>query len=42
MTRIIGEPDGATLLDPDEMEGLKFKAIKTRGQRLCRKVSNLA
>lgn len=32
MTRIIGEPDGATLLDPDEMEGLKFKAIKTRGQ----------
>lgn len=26
------EPDGATPLDPDEMAGLKFKHITTRGQ----------
>jgi|GEM_PF-1866132 len=25
-------PDGATPLDPDEMEGLKFKHVTTRGQ----------
>lgn len=32
MSGIIGEPDGATPLDPDELEGLKFKHIKTRGE----------
>ena len=26
------EPDGATLLDPDEREGLKFKHVTTRGE----------
>ncbi|QIK41057.1 mobile mystery protein B [Pontivivens nitratireducens] len=26
------EPDGATPLDPDEMEGLRFKHISTRGE----------
>ena len=26
------EPPGATLLDPDEMEGLKFKHVTTRGE----------
>ena len=25
-------PDGATPLDPDEMEGLKFKHVTTRGE----------
>jgi len=25
-------PEGATPLDPDELEGLKFKHITTRGQ----------
>lgn len=25
-------PDGATLLDPDELEGLRFKHIETRGE----------
>jgi hypothetical protein len=25
-------PDGATPLDPDELEGLKFKHVATRGQ----------
>ena len=29
---IFQEPDGATPLDPDEMEGLKFKHITTRGE----------
>jgi hypothetical protein len=29
---IAAEPTGATPLDPDEMEGLKFKRITTRGQ----------
>lgn len=28
----LGEPDGATPLDPDEMEGLKFAHITTRGE----------
>ena len=32
MSGIVGEPDGATPLDPDELEGLKFKHIKTRGE----------
>lgn len=32
MTSIIEDPDGATPLDPDELEGLKFKHITTRGQ----------
>ncbi|MFQ3247718.1 MAG: Fic-DOC domain mobile mystery protein B [Arenicella sp.] len=32
MNSIIEEPDGATPLDPDELEGLKFKHITTRGQ----------
>lgn len=26
------EPDGATALDPDEITGLKFKHISTRGE----------
>ena len=26
------EPDGATLLDPDEMQGLKFPHVTTRGE----------
>jgi fido (protein-threonine AMPylation protein) len=25
-------PDGATPLDPDEMEGLRFKHVSTRGE----------
>ena len=29
---IFEEPNGATPLDPDEMEGLKFKHITTRGE----------
>ena len=29
---IVGEPDGATPLDPGEMEGLLFKHITTRGE----------
>lgn len=32
MSDIFKEPDGATPLDPDEMEGLRFKHIQTRGQ----------
>jgi len=32
MSNIFKEPDGATPLDPDEMEGLRFKHIQTRGQ----------
>lgn len=32
MSEIVGEPDGATPLDPDEMEGLIFSHIQTRGQ----------
>ena len=28
----IGYPVGATRLDPDELEGLKFKHVTTRGQ----------
>jgi len=32
MSGIVGEPDGATPLDPDELEGLKFKHVKTRGE----------
>lgn len=32
MTSIVGETDGATPLDPDELEGLKFKHITTRGE----------
>lgn len=32
MNPIVGEPDGATPLDPDELEGLKFKHVKTRGE----------
>ena len=32
MREIVGEPDGATPLDPDEMEGLLFSHIQTRGQ----------
>lgn len=26
------EPDGATLLDPDELAGLKFRHVTTRGE----------
>ncbi|RLB98277.1 MAG: cell filamentation protein Fic, partial [Deltaproteobacteria bacterium] len=29
MSEITGEPDGATPLDPDEMEGLIFKHVTT-------------
>ena len=32
MSGIIGEPDGATPLDPDELEGLRFDHITTRGE----------
>lgn len=32
MTGIGEEPDGATPLDPDELEGLKFRHITTRGE----------
>ena len=32
MTDVMDYPDGATPLDPDEMEGLKFKHISTRGE----------
>lgn len=32
MSGIGDEPEGATPLDPDELEGLKFKHITTRGQ----------
>ena len=32
MSEITGEPDGATPLDPDEMEGLIFKHVTTRGE----------
>ena len=32
MSKIVGEPDGATPLDPDEMGGLIFKHIQVRGQ----------
>lgn len=32
MTVVMEYPEGATPLDPDEMEGLKFKHITTRGE----------
>ena len=32
MTTIADEPEGATPLDPDEMDGLKFRHITTRDQ----------
>ena len=32
MSKIVGAPDGATPLDPDEMAGLRYKHIQTRGQ----------
>ena len=32
MSGIVGEPDGATPLDPDELDGLKHKHVKTRGE----------
>jgi len=32
MTGIMKYPEGATPLDPDEMEGLRFKHISTRGE----------
>ncbi len=32
MTAVTDEPEGTTRLDPDEIEGLKFKHITTRGQ----------
>lgn len=32
MSLLVGEPDGATPLEPEEMEGLKFKHVATRGQ----------
>lgn len=30
--KIVGEPDGATPLEPEELEGLKHKQVSTRGQ----------
>ena len=32
MNNLFAEPDGATCLDPDEMEGLLFQHVQTRGQ----------
>lgn len=32
MTAIGEEPDGATPLDPDELDGLKFRHVTTRGE----------
>lgn len=32
MSGVIGEPDGATPLDPDELDGLKYKHIQTRNE----------
>lgn len=32
MTVVLDHPDGATPLDPDEMEGLRFKHITTGGE----------
>lgn len=32
MTVVLAYPDGATPLDPDEMEGLKHKHVTTRGE----------
>jgi Fic-DOC domain mobile mystery protein B len=32
MNKIINEPEGATPLDPDEMEGLRYSHITTRGE----------
>lgn len=32
MSDIADEPDGATPLDPDEREGLKFRHVTTRGE----------
>lgn len=32
MTVVMEYPEGATPLDPDEMEGLKFKHVTTRGE----------
>ena len=29
---VMDDPDGATPLDPDELEGLKFPHIETRGE----------
>jgi len=30
--KVVGEPDGSTPLDPDEMAGLRFKHVATRGE----------
>ena len=32
MNKLVGEPDGATPLEPEEMEGLLHKHVTTRGQ----------
>jgi Fic-DOC domain mobile mystery protein B len=32
MSLILDEPEGATPLDPDEMDGLKFRHVTTRGE----------
>ena len=32
MNEIVGDPDGATPLDPDEMAGLLYAHVQTRGQ----------
>ena len=31
-TNLVDYPDGATSLDPDELDGLKFKHVSTRGE----------
>ena len=31
-TNLVDYPDGATPLDPDELDGLKFKHVSTRGE----------
>ncbi len=32
MTPVAGEPDGITPIDPDELDGLRFTHITTRGE----------
>lgn len=32
MSGVGQEPDGATPLDPDEREGLRFRHVRTRGE----------
>lgn len=41
MTGISGEPEGATPLDPDECEGLRFRHVTTRAQLDALEQSNI-